>query len=215
VERKVQLICMSWTIKQPEDAAEKRRFDNAMDKAVAQNILIFCAAGDAGAHEDSDYPAAYNPNKVFRIGAAKADGNAWSWAGHLNSLDFIIPGHEVVERESRDIMLQNFKPHTGSSVANALGTGLAALIISCVKLGAIHTHLKGASATSVGINHLGSLQKHAKMKAAFKNIGTSEESHNKFIEVWRRFDETETNFKGRDKDRQLDHIAKLARDLCA
>lgn len=183
-----------------------------MDRAVKANILMFCAAGDIGAHKETDYPAAYNPPKIFRIGAAKADGNAWSWAGDMSTLDFIIPGHEVSERESRDPTPVNFHPQTGSSVANALAVGLAALIISCVQLGAIHT-LFNPSPTAVAVRDLNNLKKCETMKAAFSQIGTSHESNNKFIEVWHKFDETNKRFRGGDRNKKLERIADLARNI--
>jgi hypothetical protein len=184
-----------------------------MRRAVNAGILIFCSAGDTGAHQDTDYPAAFNPNKVFRIGAAKANGNVWDWAGNLNNLDFIIPGHEVLERTPGDAPLQNFQPQTGSSVATALGAGLAALIISCVKLGAMHTQIVGVSPTAVTMKDLIDVKKHENMKAAFDAIGTSRESQNRFIEVWRLFDKAAKDIKPLDKDRRLGIVANLARNF--
>lgn len=211
VDRKVQIICMSWTVKEPPIGEDKERFDKAMARAVTQGILIFCAAGDTGLHQDTDYPAACSPSKLFRIGAAKADGHVWSWAGNLASLDFIIPGHDVVERQVGDAPPAGFQPQTGSSVANALAAGLAALIISCVKLAAIHTHITGHSATAVATRDVHDVMRFEKMKAAFKAIGTSEETKNKFVEVWNMFDEGGKEFRGWDRERRLEMVADLAR----
>ncbi|RDW67032.1 hypothetical protein BP5796_09781 [Coleophoma crateriformis] len=214
VDRQVQIISMSWTIKQPEKQRDKEKFDAAMRRAVAAGILIFCSAGDAGAHQDSDYPASCSPNKVIRIGAAKANGNAWEWVGSLNNLDFITPGHEVVQRKSEDVLMQHFQPQTGSSVATALAVGLAALIISCVKLGALHTQSVGVSPTAVTMKDLVEVRQHKNMKAAFDAVGTSRESNNKFIEVWRLFEKAAKDIQPPlEKEKRLGIVADLARNF--
>lgn len=209
---------MSWTIKQPENNSEdKEKFDAAVRRAVNAGILMFCSASDKGSHHDSDYPAASHPSKMFRIGAAKANGNAWDWIGDINNLDFIIPGHEVPERKGDD-SLRKLQAQTGSSVATALGAGLAALIISCVQLAAIHTQLSQqesptvtVSPTAVVAKDLTDVKKHENMKAAFEAIGTSRESQNKFIEVWKVFDKAEKDLKSLEKDKRLGVVADLAR----
>lgn len=211
MNQKVQIISMSWTIKQPENRDVKKRFDDAVRRAIDSGILLFCSAGDKGAHKDSDYPVASNPSKIFRIGAAKPNGNVWDWVGDINSLDFIIPGFEVFDREDP---LHDVQAQTGSSVATALGAGLAALIFCCVQLAAMHTQMSQPPGTKVVTavkrEHLGELKNHEKMKAALENIGTSKESQNKFIEVWKAFDK---DFQNSDKEKNWELVTGMARDL--
>ena len=217
VDRGVQIISMSWTIKQPENnSEEKKKFDAAVRRAVDAGILMFCSAGDKGSHQDNDYPAASSPGKMLRIGAAKANGNAWDWVGDINNLDFIIPGHQIVERPT-DEDPQNFQMQTGSSVATALGAGLAALIISCVQLAAIHTQISqqvaqaaSVTPTAITVKDLTDVKKHVSMKAAFDAVGTSRESQNKFIEVWKVFDKAAKEMKPLEKDKRLGVVAALA-----
>jgi hypothetical protein len=209
---------MSWTIKQPENnSPEKKKFDDAVRRAVEKGILMFCSASDKGSHQDNDYPAASSPGKMLRIGAAKANGNVWDWTGDINNLDFIIPGHQVVDRASEDEPPQNFQEQTGSSVATALGAGLAALIICCVQLAAIHTQMSaqvaqagGVAPTAVTAKDLTDVKKHDSMKLAFDAIGTSRETQNKFIEVWRMFDKPAKEMKPLEKERRLGVVAALA-----
>ena len=207
---------MSWTIKETEENGNDiRRLEAAMNEASKKGILMFCAAGDKGSHQDKEYPAAYNPTRIFRIGAAKANGNVWDWVGDPRNLDFILPGHEVVDRNPHGAPLEKFRPRTGSSVATALAAGLAALVLHCVRLSAIHTDTLGPSATksAVAISDFNNLQKHDNMKAAFKAIGTSEESQNKFIEVWRHFSKAEEALRRSDQLGKLEIVANLARNL--
>lgn len=219
MDRKVQIISMSWTAKQHENNDKDReKFDTTVRRAVNSGILLFCSAGDKGAHEDSDYPAASNPRQMFRIGAAKANGNAWDWVGDINNLVFIIPGHEVPERTPGDDLLQTTRPQTGSSVATALGAGLAALIIFCVQLAAMHTEMSqqlsqavGMVPTAVNMKDLADVKEHESMKAAFNAIGTSKESNHKFIEVWKLFDKAGKDLKPLDKEKRLEILADLGR----
>ncbi|TGO35166.1 hypothetical protein BHYA_0168g00220 [Botrytis hyacinthi] len=182
VDRKVQIISMSWTIKQPDsNSEEKEKFDSAVRRAVKAGILLFCSAADKGLHQDNDYPAAFNPTKMFKIGAAKPNGN----------------------------------PQTGSSVATALGAGLAALVICCVQLASIHTQMsrqKGHpdAPSSSTLDDLRHVKNHENMKAALRTIGTSPDSDNKFIEVWRLFDKATKDMAGKDKEQQLGVIVALA-----
>ncbi|KAF7920648.1 hypothetical protein BELL_1448g00020 [Botrytis elliptica] len=217
VDRKVQIISMSWTIKQPDsNSEEKEKFDSAVHRAVKAGILLFCSAADKGLHQDNDYPAASNPTKMFKIGAAKPNGNVWDWVPNIRHLDFIIPGYEVAENASLDDdSSQNFQPQTGSSVATALGAGLAALVICCVQLASIHTQMsrqKGHpdAPSSLTLDDLRHVKNHENMKAALRTIGTSPDSDNKFIEVWRLFDKAAKDMAGKDKEQQLEVIVTLA-----
>ncbi|THV44375.1 hypothetical protein BGAL_0659g00010 [Botrytis galanthina] len=217
VDRKVQIISMSWTIKQPDsNSEEKEKFDSAVRRAVKAGILLFCSAADKGLHQDNDYPAASNPTEMFKIGAAKPNGNVWDWVPNIRHLDFIIPGYEVAENASLDDdSSQNFQPQTGSSVATALGAGLAALVICCVQLASIHTQMsrqKGHpdAPSSLTLDDLRHVKNHENMKAALRTIGTSPDSDNKFIEVWRLFDKAAKDMAGKDKEQQLGVIVALA-----
>ncbi|KAF7952194.1 uncharacterized protein EAE97_001691 [Botrytis byssoidea] len=183
VDRKVQIISMSWTIKQPDsNSEEKEKFDSAVRRAVKAGILLFCSAADKGLHQDNDYPAASNPTKMFKIGAAKPNGNVWDWVPNIRHLDFIIPGYEVAENASLDNdSSQHFQPQTGSSVATALGAGLATLVICCVQLASIHTQMsrqKGHpdAPSSLTLDDLRHVKNHENMKAALRTIGTSPDS---------------------------------------
>ncbi|KAF5872904.1 putative major intracellular serine [Botrytis fragariae] len=217
VDRKVQMISMSWTIKQPDsNSEEKEKFDSAVRRAVKAGILLFCSAADKGLHQDNDYPAASNPTKMLKIGTAKPNGNVWDWVPNIRHLDFIIPGYEVSENASlNDDSSQNFQPQTGSSVATALSAGLSDLVICCVQLASIHTQMsrqKGHpdALSSLTLDDLRHVKNHENMKVALENIGTSPDSDYNFIEVWRLFEKTTKDMAGKEKEPQLGVIAALA-----
>ncbi len=140
MERKADIISMSWTIKKTtENATHIEDLEEAVKTAATNGILMFCAASDGGAVTDLTFPAESGRDSVFKIGAATEEGKAWKWVGEGNNIDFIFPGLKVVqERYHQEALLQKCNLLTGSSVATALAAGLAALVLDCVKLAALH-----------------------------------------------------------------------------
>ena len=149
VEQGFDIISMSWTIKKNDsDNSEKgmERLKNVLSTCEAKGkSLLFCSAPDIGQPSAADdyYPfGCTEVVKKFKIGAATADGSVYPWAG--KEIDYILPGENVVLRQEDQKYHQSIQncPKTGSSVATALAAGLAALIIHCVKLGAIYNASK-------------------------------------------------------------------------
>ncbi|TGO27280.1 hypothetical protein BPAE_0044g00130 [Botrytis paeoniae] len=204
-EQKARIGTRSAAEQPDSNSEEKEKLDSAVRRAVKAGILLFCSAADKGLHQDNDYPVASNPTKMFKIGAAKPNGNVWDWEPNIRHLDFIVPG-------------QNFQLQTGSSVATALGAGLAALVICCVRLASIHTQMsrqKGHpdAPSSLTLDDLRHVKNHENMKAALRTIGTSPDSDNNFIEIWRLFDKATRDMAGKDKEQQLGVIVALAYKL--
>jgi hypothetical protein len=113
-------------------------------KKLGKETLLFCSAPDIGQSslKNSHYPFnCERVSKIFRIGTAQATGKAYPWAG--DQVGFIFPG-ENVGMKSTDMVRPNEDnvPKTGSSVATALAAGLAAMIIHCVRIGAVYNYHK-------------------------------------------------------------------------
>ncbi|KAM0276583.1 hypothetical protein ACHAQH_006588 [Verticillium albo-atrum] len=216
VEKEAHIISMSWAVSPPTDPEDKEKFDEAVRSAAKQKILMFCSSSDGGHYSDTDYPSASARDSLFRIGAAQDDGLPYSWAGPVDKLDYIFPGVEVVQRSSRPTpgALAKWKPETGSSIATALAAGLAALVVYCVKIGALHTQSNpGAKTTGVTAADVELIKMHKNMKQAFDGIGASRETQHKFIEVWRLFESAVGELRSGDHDSRMAVIANLARNL--
>ncbi|KAL6823277.1 intracellular serine protease [Trichoderma camerunense] len=218
-EQGAQIISMSWTIKPPTEPTKKADFDHAINNALnIKGLLMFCAASDQGKSADLMYPHGSNPNS-FRIGAAKATGSMLDTVGDAHELSFIFPGHEVVidhnYQDVQDKTFQKFEAHSGSSVATALATGLAALVMECVRLGIMHTNETNQSDHTVAItkDDLTKIRERQQMEHALTSIGTSHLTKNKYIEVWKTFSGAAEDLKNSEGDRigQLGRIAGLAR----
>ncbi|KAF2714966.1 hypothetical protein K504DRAFT_15144 [Pleomassaria siparia CBS 279.74] len=157
----VHIISMSWSIDNidPKDA---RDLQTAIDTAISAGILLFCASDDQGNSrpEDSEtYPARCNPSALFRIGVATRSGSQSEWARRV---DFILPGQKEQLIPSVGEQLSSREPRTASSLATALGSGIAALILYC--------------ATLNRKEDFDDLRTQSKMKAAFKNLCKSHQT---------------------------------------
>ena len=178
---------MSWTVQKNVDLdndnlPDIQRLENALKLAVQKNMLLFCSAPDIG-EASRELLGLYYPfgcsgvsDGIFRIGAAKADGSMYGWSGRGDSVDFILPGHNVEVREEDKISEEPDAPLTGSSVATALAAGLAALIIHCVRLGAVYNWCNGNDdqANAVNKDTLVAIRRLDCMKAAFRSISNGD-----------------------------------------
>jgi hypothetical protein len=137
--------------------------------------LLFCSAPDIGHHKTNDYYpfGCKSITNMFRIGAATVDGLAHPRVS--DDVDYILPGHNVLPH-SNDLVGSDWpmKPMTGSSVATALAAGLAALIIHCVRLGAIYNATRSSdvpiSKASVSDKSLETIKTYLAMRTAFDII---------------------------------------------
>ncbi|KAK2041785.1 hypothetical protein LZ31DRAFT_501822 [Colletotrichum somersetense] len=213
IEQGVHIMCMSWTMKPPLKDSIRDEFEDEIIKAGKKGILMFCAASDQGKTADQTYPHSIG-TKSFRIGAAKATGATASNVGDADWLSYTFPGHEGTIESVYGTGIQKLEGHSGSSVANALATGLAALIIECVRLGVFHTSQTGQLDPTVAIHKedLSKIRKREQMDFALKSIGTNRNTGHKYIEVWQIFSRAAENLKhAGDATSQLDVIAGLAR----
>lgn len=213
--KKATIISMSWTLPMNKDNIEvKHKLDTVLQKAINDNVLMFCSSPDAGKFTQYDYPSGpWGHKHFFRIGAAGADGNVYKWTDEAG-IAFVLPGVEVVNDQANSSIYHaenkvigdnaaKIKYETGSSVATALAAGLAAMIIYCVKASILA--LKTANQNKgpvVGIaipdNAAGMIAKHEAMKRAFTCLG--EVTPNKFIQVWEELDKVSSMLKSRTGD---------------
>ena len=232
---------MSWTIKRNEDVqmeqsntAEIQRLEAAMTTARKKGALLFCSGPDEGNISDISeyYPVgcANLSNQIFKIGAATSFNKKADPTGKTSHLDFLLPGHEVEVKGDDKITVDN-SLKSGSSVATALAAGLAAMIIQCVRLGAIETYRRyvteeRGSATetnrtktnpdivSKSLKDLADIKKFDYMKRVFKGIPRNEEK-SKYLEVDKTFEDlgkTLTN-KEMDEDEKRKALIEFAKQL--
>ncbi|KAK4163264.1 hypothetical protein QBC43DRAFT_319804 [Cladorrhinum sp. PSN259] len=231
VKRGFDIISMSWTVQKSNDeendnTEDIKRLETAIKSAVDQKRLVFCSAPDIGSTNrevlDTYYPFSCPgvSDSIFKIGAAKADGSMHSWVGAPSSVDFILPGHNVEIREEDKIHEHDDIPKTGSSVATALAAGLAALIIHCVRLGAIYNFYngKGNDSTVVNKSSVVAIKQFAAMREAFLKISSSgDKDKDRRIEVESFFDGPgkvlNAVYEKGDAKQKWTQITDISRDL--
>lgn len=209
VRKKVHIISMSWTIDPPEDEEERRLLDLAIGTAASENILLFCSASDKGAKSSETYPSKAT-KKIFTIGAATSSGMADPWVGNLGNINFTFPGTKV-EMDGPRTDDSSSREVSGSSIATALAAGLAGLVLYCVQVRLLLAtdHEKQKARRDFQL-----LKQHDFMMKALKDIGTTEESNHKFIEVWEVFGKKVEEKERYDQERWLDLIAEVGMILC-
>ncbi|EAA34359.1 subtilisin-like protein [Neurospora crassa] len=204
VQKRVDIISMSWTIDVDESDPAKNDLEEAITSASKLGILMFCSAKDNGADNRQTYPAKAASEKIFKIGAALESGVADEWVGDLRLLDFTFPGSKK-EYNGMTIF--------GSSIATAYAAGLVALILYCVQ---VRLFLATSEADKMQARKdFEALKKHENMSNVLGDtIGTTPMSQHKFVMVWNMFLPAVQNRDGKP-DKLLQLIAEVGRKLCA
>ncbi|KAE8548955.1 hypothetical protein EYB25_009338 [Talaromyces marneffei] len=102
---------------------------------------------------------------------------------------------DVVQANKKDIKLRGVedrKAETGSSISTALAAGLAALVLWFVVIGAKYSWDENQGrfgGDGLDANDVKAIQNVRAMKQAFKKLGASRESNEKFIEIWSVLDD--------------------------
>lgn len=121
IEQKVDIISMS--LGGPEDIPE---LHEAIQKAVTNNIIVICAAGNQGDGSDStdefDYPGCYN--EVISVGAIDLERRSSDFSNSNNELDLVGPGEKILST----YLNGKYAALSGTSMATPHVAGAMALI---------------------------------------------------------------------------------------
>lgn len=186
-----------------------------MTKARNQHVLIFCSVPDHGNYTENHelFPAELYRKDVILIGAA--DSNGTRWEKTHQSADFYLPGVDVSlkskdrvprllvpplvtnpggSRPATETPVSSQPPQpqnvTGSSIATALGAGLAALLIYSTKAAVLAVWVSNEGQNFVGQavqpEDVENLNIRENMMAAFSSLGLNVSTG--YIEVWKELD---------------------------
>lgn len=132
IEQGVDIISMSWNAREVSGANSNRGdilgLEAAIDKAAGEGILMFGAACDLKGSPESEKWVPCDHGKVWSIGATDRDFDPKKYL-HMNKVDFLFPGESVLNSRLIDDI------EVGNSGATALASGLAAVILFCMKVG--------------------------------------------------------------------------------
>ncbi|KAI1122612.1 hypothetical protein F5Y10DRAFT_253766 [Nemania abortiva] len=132
IDCKVDIISMSWTIEVTGDRkeAEISRLSSVINKAKNDGIVMFCAASDQGSiASENCYP--YKFEDCIAIGAATNTGDKCPWVPEQYA--FLLPGKNIPFRWKLPDGTSSWY-ESGSSLATALATGLAGLLLYCQRV---------------------------------------------------------------------------------
>ncbi|KAI0968531.1 hypothetical protein F4678DRAFT_192806 [Xylaria arbuscula] len=226
VKQDFDIISISWTVREEtgpnEDNSEYiARIKKALRQA-AETKVVFCSAPDTGEmsrDELSSYvPVGSGVQGLFRIGAAKADNTPWPQAGDHNIIDYVLPGHDVREKQGHKVNQNDNSLNSGSSIATALAAGLAALMIHIVRMAVIHTYeLRQQTSNEANILKLSSL-KTIKSPPAMRKYFDSKAGDKMYVHVWGDFNKKGMELKAANESedsevRKWKIIGEMARNL--
>ncbi|MFD0048981.1 S8 family peptidase [Actinomycetes bacterium NPDC127524] len=121
IEQKADIISMS--LGGPVDLPE---LHDAIKKAVDNNILVVCAAGNDGDGKDAtdelDYPGCYN--EVISVGAVNLERRSSDFSNSNNEIDLVAPGEEILSTFKDG----KYATLSGTSMATPHVSGAMALI---------------------------------------------------------------------------------------
>ncbi|MDR6123453.1 major intracellular serine protease [Bacillus sp. SLBN-46] len=121
IEQKVDIISMS--LGGPEDVPE---LHEAIQKAVENNILVVCAAGNEGDGRDTTdefgYPGSYN--EVISVGAINLERQISDFTNSNNEVDLVAPGENILSTYLKG----KYAKLSGTSMATPHVSGALALL---------------------------------------------------------------------------------------
>ncbi|MEH7336349.1 S8 family peptidase [Neobacillus drentensis] len=123
IEQKADIISMS--LGGPEDVPE---LHEVIQKAVANNILVVCAAGNEGDGQGStdefDFPGSYN--EVISVGAINLERHISDFSNSNKEVDVVAPGENILSTYLKG----KYARLSGTSMATPHVSGALALIKS-------------------------------------------------------------------------------------
>lgn len=213
VDLGASIISMSWAVRPPEHDLRKA-FDEAIQYAIDKNVLLFCASRESGnCGFFHYYPMAANPDSVIKVGVTDTLRSTHENDDGISYVDFCLPGVGLAQSSiPMSDSPGRLNPETvlGSSVATALGAGLAAMIIYCARI----YYIRSPTAVPEGLDNL-QLYKPRRMVQIMQRLGMneSEPTQSKLIEVWRKLENTNKQLLEASETHQQDIVGWLARDL--
>jgi len=133
VDHHVDIISMSWTIERTEDnkTVLSEGLRRAIHRASSASILMFCSSDDQGKLSKDDVYPGHFPD-TFKIGAAKASGREAEWTD--KNSDYTFPGEDLPVDLPCHLRSNTNNLASGSSLATALASGMAALLLYCFQI---------------------------------------------------------------------------------
>jgi Subtilase family len=124
IDNEVDIISLSLTLFEDLDA-----LDDVLSAAKQKDIVVLCATADQG--NNQRYTKLANNGNAFTVAACDSYGKDLNWT-QGDGVNYKIHGKDIAVGpvpfiNSKEVV-------SGSSVATAIGAGLASLVLSCCSL---------------------------------------------------------------------------------
>ncbi|MFC7373180.1 S8 family peptidase [Fictibacillus iocasae] len=120
-----QVRVISMSLGGPSDVKE---LHNAIQEAVAKDVMVVCAAGNEGDSQDTTneyaYPGAYK--EVVQVGAVDSQRKLASFSNTNDEIDLVAPGVDVLSTYPG----RKYAKLSGTSMATPHVSGAAALLVA-------------------------------------------------------------------------------------
>jgi major intracellular serine protease len=115
---------------------QSRNIERALQYAINNNVIVFCAAGNSGNDVDIMYPAKYP--ETISIGAIGHNLEVSNFSCCGDELDFVAPGEDIISA----VPGNQYAKMTGTSMATPYAVGCASLLLSLRQKQHNSNHLK-------------------------------------------------------------------------
>lgn len=115
-------------------------FENAINYAWANGVLVVVASGNDGASNGVSYPAAYDNS--IAVGALDDDKGIASYSNQGDELDVVAPGSDVLSTYANSD--SSYSSLSGTSMATPHVSGALALALSCAPAGTTNVAVRAA-----------------------------------------------------------------------
>jgi subtilisin family serine protease len=148
IDQQVDIINLSLVLFVHDESLRR-----AIERAEAAGILIICSTADQGYTRQDVWPAKYsktNSNEfrcIFPIAACNAHGKLTEYSSEIDA-HYTFRGEDVIASSAKGAFMEMQSSVSGSSVATAMATGVASLVLAChriLKLAPFEHRKKGLS----------------------------------------------------------------------
>jgi hypothetical protein len=130
IAQKVDIINLSLVL-----FRDHRSLSTVIDNARKEGIVVFCSTADMGYVAQPVWPAKYAKSHdcIFPVAACNAHGRFIEYSSETDA-QYAFQGEDILASDGNGPNAEAERRVSGSSVATAMATGVASLVLSCYRI---------------------------------------------------------------------------------